>query len=317
MNFEDLFKAFERKATSGSPIGMELLVANAPLRIYYGISPQGFYRLAFMSQVVPPDFPSTRAIKVSVVKESDEAHWIFFDLVDGVAQPVYFTFCEDLSGVVSNMKGKDGSEAVLVLKNRYLSWRAMFRQERSPLSEEQIIGLLGELYFLKNYMIPRYGAELAIPSWSGVDGMNKDFSVNEQWFEVKTVSVNATTVKISSLAQLSSDKAGALIVVRYEQMSDSYDDPECSVYKLFRAIMKTIADEDVRAAFMMKLIAFGFDVSGENYGHRYRIVDLAMYRVDDKFPRIKESDVKYKEIDKVMYSLIINSLENFKFNGDL
>ena len=86
MNFEDLFKAFERKATSGSPIGMELLVANAPLRIYYGISPQGFYRLAFMSQVVPPDFPSTRAIKVSVVKESDEAHWIFFDLVDGVAQ---------------------------------------------------------------------------------------------------------------------------------------------------------------------------------------------------------------------------------------
>ena len=42
-----------------------------------------------------------------------------------------------------------------------------------------------------------------------------------------------------------------------------------------------------------------------------------MYRVDDKFPRIKESDVKYKEIDKVMYSLIINSLENFKFNGDL
>ena len=166
-------------------------------------------------------------------------------------------------------------------------------------------------------MIPRYGAELAIPSWSGVDGMNKDFSVNEQWFEVKTVSVNATTVKISSLAQLSSDKAGALIVVRYEQMSDSYDDPECSVYKLFRAIMKTIADEDVRAAFMMKLIAFGFDVSGEGYGHRYRIVDLTMYRVDDKFPRIKESDVKYKEIDKVMYSLIINSLENFKFNGDL
>lgn len=317
MNFEDLFKSFEQKVTTDSPIGMELLVSRAPLRIYYGISSQGFYRLAFMSSVLPPDFPSTRAIKVSVTKESEEAHWIFFDLVDGVAQAVYFTFCDDLAGVISHMKSEDCSEAVLTLKNRYMSWRTMFRQEHSSLSEEQIIGLLGELYFLKNYMIPFCGEELAIHGWSGVDGLNKDFSVNEKWFEVKTVSVNATTVKINSLAQLSSDKPGALVVIRYEQMSDSYDDPECSVYKLFRSLMKIIVDEDVRATFMTKLISFGFDVSGEGYGHRYRITDMAMYKVDNHFPRIRDVDVKYKEIDKVMYSLIINSLETFKFNGDL
>lgn len=316
-NFEELFESFSNGKSEGAGSGLILLPAAAPIPIYYGIGGHGYFRLAFLVNTLPPEFPSTRAIKVSVVDEGDTSHWVFFDLVEASARAVYFTFCDDLVRVLEKATVKDDESALIILKNRFLAWRKMFRQERSGLSEEQIIGLLGELYFLHEFMIPEFGAAAAVSAWSGIDGLSKDFAIGDKWYEIKTASVNANTVKINSLTQLSSETAGALVVVRYEAMADSYDDPNCSVYKVFRAIMSEIDDDEVRAAFISKLISFGFDVTTDAEGHKFRITEMSKYRVDDKFPRIQDKDITRKEIDKVTYCLIINSLEDFKFDGRL
>ena len=39
---------------------------------------------------------------------------------------------------------------------------------------------------------------------------------------------------------------------------------------------------------------------------------MTFYKVGDDFPRLLESDIKYPEIDKIVYTLLINSLERFK-----
>lgn len=316
-DFASLFDRYvESSRTSGSA-GMVLLSGETILRVYYGTSAQGYYRIAFMSSVQPPDFESTRAIRVSVVKEGEASYWTFLDLVDGAAKAVYFTFCDDLVSVVENTKVKDEHDALVVLKNRYMAWRTMFKQERSSLSDEQIVGLLGELIFLADFMIPRFGASRSIAAWSGIDGLSKDFSIDEKWYEVKTVSLNSNTVKINSVTQLSSSTPGALVIVRYEQMSDSYDGPRCSVVKAFKSIMAQIDEDDTRGVFLTKLIAFGVDVTGTMPSRRYRIADMSLYRVDDGFPRIQEGDIVHKEIDKLTYSLIINCLDQYKFDGGL
>lgn len=316
-SFEELFDSFSKSVTANTGMGLVLLSANAPIRIYYGIGAQGFCRLAFLCDVEPPDIPSTRAIKVSVVGEGDSSYWVFFDLVEGSARPVYVTFCEDLVRLIENSGNKTQVSALALLKNRYLAWRKMFSQDHSGLSEEQMVGLWGELYFLHTFMMPKYGIADAIMSWSGIDGLNKDFAIANKWYEVKTASVNGNAIRISSLAQLSSNVPGSLVIVRYETMSDSYEDPWCTVYRIFREIMREIDDDELRAKFIAKLIAFGFDVTAESIGHHYRISDISQYKVDGDFPRIQDSDIKRKEIDKVSYSLIINSLEQYKFDGEL
>lgn len=90
------------------------------------------------------------------------------------------------------------------------------------LSEEKEQGIYGELYFLYKYMIPKYGVEKSILSWAGPHKFNKDFSIDETWYEIKTSSVNANTIEIRSINQLDSDVDGFLTVVKVEKMSMEY-----------------------------------------------------------------------------------------------
>ena len=57
---------------------------------------------------------------------------------------------------------------------------------------------------------------------------------------------------------------------------------------------------------------YQFDITGNSYKKKYRIDSMNFYSVDNLFPRLQESDIHFPEIDKVIYTLIINSLERFK-----
>lgn len=309
-DFESLYAAFDNETGSSPKSGLRRLQSDSPLGVFYGRNPSGGYRIAFLSGCETSEPQSTRAIKVSSVPE-DESTWLFFDLSEVAAKAVFFALCDDLVRVLETNPDAEESEAVSVLKNRFQSWRSMFSQNRQSLSEEQLVGLFGELYFLHVFMIPRFGAERAISSWSGADGLSKDFSIDNLWFEIKTVSVSSSSVKINSLAQLSSEVSGELDVVRYEKMSGQYDDPQCTVSKLFRLVMGDITDNDVRAEFLSKIVSCGFDIAGEEASARFRIESLSRYLVDESFPRITESDVPHPEIEKVTYTLNLNALEPY------
>ena len=315
-NFEELFSTLKQKYSASRKEGLALLSTETPLRIYYGLSAQRNSRLAFLSGSKPPEIASTKAIRVSCVQEVDE-YWILFDLLEPSAEAVYFALCDDLVGVLESSPIKDSESAVMCLKNRFTAWRKMFRQERSTLTEEQMIGLLGELFFLETFLMPEIGVSKAVKAWSGIDGTNKDFSDGDKWYEVKTASLNANSVKVNSLAQLSATAPGALVVVRYEIMSREYEDSTCSVFRIFKRIMAAIDDDELRADFLSKLVSYGFDVVQETEGNRYRVAEMTFYRVDDAFPRIQEKDVCQQAIDKVTYHLLLNGIEVYKFDGRL
>ncbi len=316
-NFENLFSEFSRSSVSKKTEGLVLLSAETPLRIYYGLSAQRNPRIAFLSRGKPPEIGSTKAIRVSAVEEATDAYWLFFDLLEQSASAVYFTLCDDLVAALESSCTENEASAIMCLKNRFTAWRKMFRQERGSLSEEQVIGLLGELYFMDRFLIPEIGATRAVKAWSGVDGTSKDFSDGSRWYEVKAASLGANSVKISSLAQLSSDVPGVLVVVRYETMSQGYGDPNCTVFRIFKRIMASIEDDAVRADFLAKLVSYGFDVVQETEGKRYRVADMGFYKVDETFPIIREKDIRHRAIDKVTYCLLLNGIDVHRFDGRL
>ncbi len=199
------------------------------------------------------------------------------------------------------------------LKKRFYNWKKMFQNISSKeLSEEKEQGLYGELYFLYKYMIPKYGVDVAVASWAGPHKFNKDFSVDETWYELKTSSVNATTVEIRSINQLDSDKIGYLSVVKVEKMSPEYKGKLSSIFELIQVIMNEISSISIQDDFLNKLIESGVGPENNFGSRRYDMKNIILYEVSKDFPRLTKTTINFNEIENVTYTINLSGIERFK-----
>ncbi|MCL2703428.1 MAG: PD-(D/E)XK motif protein [Defluviitaleaceae bacterium] len=288
----------------------KIIEVSSVIKIYYGMNNAGNLRLSFMSSVAPPKMDSTKLLKVVQGKETDKIYWTNFDLLESTAKQVFYSFCNDLIKSVDGVN--DEKKALVYLKNRFHIWKSMFKKNSTVISVELVKGLFGELYFLDTVVSEKYGITEAICSWSGADGTAKDFSINMDWIEVKVVSTSAVSVKISSISQLSSETPGHLVIIKLESMSPVYSNGKSSIGELFYSILQKIELDETKELFLGKLLSYGISLNDDCCSEKFNAVSVQQYRVDEKFPRLLEEDIKYKEICKVSYELIINSLERFK-----
>ena len=282
----------------------------SPLGIYFGYSEEGYMRLSFLSTCSAPKIESTKTLRVTQSMEREHTYWTCFDLLAPEYKIVFFTFAENLIESVTDTVTEQ--QALSLLKKRYITWKAMFKKEaESGYSHKELQGLFGELYFIKHYMLDKFDARTAIQAWSGAERKSKDFSVGTEWFEIKAVGANENKVEISSLAQLSSDYTGHLVVIRVEAMSDEFKNGESCIGDLLKSIMGQINDETVEGIFINKLSQYGFDISDDSINTKFDVKSMSKYRVTDGFPRITVKSVPYKEITDVKYSLTIAALSPF------
>lgn len=306
IDFESMYSSLTNELSGNQ----KKLNVHSIIGVYYGLSKDGNYRIAFLSSSVAPKIESTKMLRVTQGEEAANTYWTCFDLLQHDAKKVFFTFCTNLIDSVTEIY--DEQKALYALKKRYITWKTMFgRDSANKLSREALQGLFGELYFMKKYMLDRFGAAVAVQAWSGPDFKSKDYAVDTEWFEVKTIGANTTTVHISSLAQLSSDHDGHLIVVKAEAMSDQFSNRESSIEELFNYIFAQINDETTEGIFLSKLSAFGFDSSDESFMSKFDVKSMTSYKVSGDFPRLTEKDINRSEICDVSYSLIINSLKGY------
>lgn len=306
ISFEQVFSSLADELAGNQ----KRLTVSSALGVYYGLSKDGNLRLAFLSVAPAPKMESTKLLKVTQGAESEKVYWTCFDLLQHDAQKVFYTFCENLVEAVTGIA--DEQKALQQLKKRYITWKTMFKRDSgNNVSAEVLQGLFGELYFLKKYMLEKYEPAIAIQAWSGPDGRSKDFAVGTEWYEIKTVGANSPNVRISSLAQLSSEYDGHLIVLKTERMSDQFDNGEACVHDLFKYILSVINDEMVEGIFLSKLSSFGYDISDESYTAKFDVKSMTSYKVSDGFPRITEQDIQRIEICDVGYSLILNALKPY------
>ena len=90
--FEDLFEQFSSQLTGKQ----KKLNIPSVLPVYYGLSLDGYRRLAFLSESRPPKINSTKILRVTQGKENDGAYWTCFDLLSEDAKNVYYSFCSIL-----------------------------------------------------------------------------------------------------------------------------------------------------------------------------------------------------------------------------
>lgn len=281
---------------------------NRDLRIYIGRDEQGRFSFDFRGKFTPTRLVGAEVILVTHLRDADaDDFFLRFSLANPELLEHFCTFCQDLIDATSTIA--DDATAYKKLCGRFIAWKKLFKPSYGKLTEIEIMGLIGELLFLRNRLFPKYGIEKAVSSWMGPEKMHKDFSVDDMWYEVKTTNVGKETVHISSIEQLDGDTSGHLVVYGLERMSPSYDGIKLN--SLVFSIMEQIGSEFMKEVFVEKLASFDYHYNEEYDNLVYEARSEDTYEVRDDFPRMKRCDLPIA-IGKAQYDLVLTELEAYK-----
>ena len=304
-NFAEKFKQLEQDIVNEQ----RKIPLDSPLSVFYGVTSEKQFRLSFISSLVPFELESTKEIKLTQGKESEGVYWTCFDLLNEDAKEVFFIFCESL--IESIVGEQDESKAINKIKDRYYSWKLLLKT-KGRMSFELYQGLYGELYFLYSELAQQSSLEEAVMAWVGPDGYSKDFSVENNWFEIKTIGTSSTTVKINSLTQLDSEIDGKLVVITVEKMSDQFNTGLCGVHQLYETILTNLNNPILKEEFVNKVLKYGYiDDDNDLNNHKYEVKSIRYYKVDKDFPKLTRSNVNNPAFSNVTYEMLINAIEKY------
>lgn len=277
------------------------------LELHVGLDDKGRKAIEFRGTFNPRKVTGTSAIEVNQYKKPNY-NTIRFSLCEEEISGLFYKFCEDL--VEQTRETKERAEGYTAIVNRYFQWKKMFVSSKGNLlTEPEIMGLIGEILYLKGTLSSRIGLYNALKSWSGQELTHKDFSFDDTWVEVKTVKSGGQTVKISSLEQLDSDFEGELAVYALEKMSMAYNG--ITLNKLVIQVRDMFASPEEKDQFMANVALQGYEYHNVYDEYVYEISGYRRYRVAEGFPRLTVKDVS-PAIKKASYEISLTDLSGFE-----
>lgn len=276
------------------------------LDLHIGLDEKGRKSIELRSMFKPVKVTGTSAIDVTQYTKP-EYNTIRFSLKDDDMSGLFYKFCEDIIEQTKDLKNeKDGYKAITT---RFFQWKKMFVLSKNTfLTEPEIMGMIGEILFLRGPLADEIGLSEALKSWSGQELTHKDFSCSDKWYEVKTISRGNTTVRISSLEQLDSDKNGELIVYSLEKMSPAYNG--ISLNKLILETRQMFLSADDADTFLAKVAMQGYEYNNYYDEFVFEANGLTRYKVTEQFPKLTHANVP-KEITKANYDLALAEIMSF------
>ena len=286
------------------------IAVNSCIEVFFGYSFDGNLRLSFLSKTVPPTIEPTSILNVAQGRENKDTYWTSFDLLNIDMKEAYFSFCENLIDSITGIENE--SVDLCVLNRRFITCKKLFQKtSEREVSKEKLMGIFGELFVLKDIIAPKYGINTAILAWGGSDLQSKDFTVDDTWYEVKTIGANSDSIHISSLTQLSSNIPGHLIVVSVEAVSPGFKENCFLTIDIIKQILLLVSDETVENTLIGKIQSIGIDVFSKEAALKFDVKSVNAYTVSDGFPRITNTNVPYPEITDVHYTISRAAISRF------
>ena len=283
--------------------------ASHPVAWFIGLDGNSRYSLFAITKTKPKPVNSTKLMQVFIGERRDGDYGITFSLIEKKSFDLFVHFCEDM---ISYSNGIQNPEKVAdYICARYLQWqKAFLKTEGKLLSYEQIKGLIGELCFLKMRMMPQYGVEKAIDSWSGIEATDRDFACDNTWYEVKSTVSGSATVKISSVEQLDVAEDGHLIVVTLDKTSEA-DTSKLTLNSMVDLVVESISSKVLQERLLNRLLVYGYyhDKAYDRIGFKYN--GMTAYRVDSQFPCLRKASIP-ASVQNARYDLSLAAIEAYE-----
>lgn len=210
-------------------------------------------------------------------------------------------------------KQKEADKYVVTLKRRIEKWRKFFKNTvGNRLSERMIIGLYGELTFIKE--LKECGIEIVSDMWNGPIKSAQDFQGENVAIEVKTSSANILDyVTISSEVQLDAADREALFLVGYRVTRN--EATGTTLPELITQVSELLNEQQL-ARFKANLTCLGYSEDDASfYSKRYSLKERQSYRVQEGFPRILRSDLP-QGVMETSYKLALRTCDEFAVEFD-
>jgi hypothetical protein len=283
-----------------------------PLGLYAGIDHQGKRVLLLVAHDAPPSLPPPGIVEVACNQRTDDEWAIIVQLARPDFDELFGRLCQDLIDSTRDATPQHGGD---VLLRRLGRWRKLLEVgHRRTLSEAELRGLIGELWFLQTVALPRLGTDAAVKGWLGPLAAPHDFLLGTALVEIKTVVPGRQDVTIASLQQLDAGAARLYLGV-VGLAPDTSNTPDAfTAAGLIAGIRQTIAaSQTASTEFELRLADTGY-ADGEEYGRAwYHIAGVRYFCVRDDFPRLVPAGVP-DGIQDVTYTIDLRSCAMFEVN---
>jgi len=277
-----------------------------PFDVFLGVDDQGRKSLVVTLDAPRDRATSSKTIAVDFFFRPDGRHSLRFSLEDDSLKDIFYKFCEDVIESTRKASTTDGFSPII---RRWETWINFFQKMSLPLSESEIIGLIGEIYFLQGVMIEKYGLDCALEAFIGVDKAHKDFEIDDTWYEIKTIHNGVRNVKISSIQQLDALNLGKLVIVTVDQGTPGTAN-NITLNSIVRKF-KELLDTNQLLEFDEKLRKANYIEDDRYDDFNYIFIRRDEYEVSDDFPRISSSMLPIG-VTKASYEIDISSIQKCK-----
>ena len=264
--------------------------------------------------------PNWQGLEVLLNTLEGGGNALIIRLKDGKQREIFHHLCRNI--IEATRAAKTEAGAVEVFLSRTWRWHWLLQGGRDErLSESGQIGLIGELRFLHQYLIPAIGAVASVNAWTGPFHHQRDFRIGGVYIEVKTRGRDtAAKITISSEHQLDTNGLDRLFLSVLEANSTIGDDPDgITVTDLSEMVLEAIRKEDMSVVdeFENRLMAAGFNWEHDYSDSKWLLGAHSLYEVVDEFPRIT-SEMCRTGVSNVKYLIAPSECEPFRVDfGDI
>jgi hypothetical protein len=263
------------------------------------------------------ELPSTRGIDVVLLpSEGNDSFSLQLTSKDRNLNQIFDVLVTDVAEFVASAQTEIA--AIKAFINRLRRWQR-FLEQTGPdgLSKASQLGLFGELWFLREKLIPLVGTYVAVSAWTGPSGAHQDFQLYECAIEVKTTGTKEPQqMIIQSERQLEDSSLAALFLQHLSlNVNEKVGETLIMMVDSLRQLFKR--DTEALELYENKLLEAGFLQSQalKYEKTRYSINRASLFKVEKSFPRIITADLK-PGVGLVQYSIAVSECRHFTATQD-
>ena len=287
------------------------------LDFFWGKDPKGNYLFIYEyepnSTLSQKNIPELEGINISHENINNKSQLIF-SLENKNHWEIFYHLCTNLMYATNDITIE--KKAPNIILNRLKMWHKFLKRKKSDiLTEEQIKGLIGELLFLKDKIIPKYGSENGIKFWIGPEDAPQDFVVKMNAIEVKCqIGSTNPRVKISSENQLYSQLSHLFLYVATLTKSP-LSEKSINLPKLVNEIEQLFENplSDGFRRFEDLLFQIGYEFNEKYNEFNYMFVEEQIFNVKEGFPRIIP-EYYLTGVNRVSYNINLLDCKDFKLD---
>jgi len=262
-------------------------------------------------KTVYPASSSFRVNRIALPQDAEEYGTLQLVLTNVRYTDIFTTLVQDIVDYLASVP--EGRAAVSAFIIRLKRWQA-FLEKHSPEGLSEIVqqGLYGELWFLRQVVLPHLGLLKGLRCWTGSKGTQQDFQFSGCAVEVKTTSAKQhQKLAIASERQLDDTGAGAIVLLH---LSLDVRQGQGETLPAMVASVRSLVVSDAIAKDELENLLFevGYlDIHVTRYENTgYTIREHNYFKVGADFPKIIESDLR-NGVGDVRYTVSVAECKRF------